>query len=623
MILEQFSFINYLKESNTISIDRSRDSLLSDFSKATLKDRYLVDNESFQDRFATVACYYGNDSDHAQTMYNYISQLWFMPATPITGNGGTDKGLPISCFLNWIDDTLKSILYTKAETNWLSALGGGTGTCWSAVRSIGEPIKRVGRSGGVIPFICSWEKDSMAISQGSLRRGSNAAYLSVEHPEFVEFMNIRKPTGGDPNRKANNIHHGAVLPDAFMDAVANNEKWNMVSPLTGEVKKAINAREIWQDLLETRVATGEPYLFFVDNANRQTNPVYKQLGLKIHQSNLCVEICETTGPDHLGNDRTAVCDLGSVNLEHHDEIVKEPNFIKNCLLFLDNVLDDFISKTRDVAYFQKANYSASRERSVGLGVMGFHSYFQMNNIPFASPMAYSFTKRFFTWFSDQVTAANEAIAEERGACPDAMEAGIKRRFANATAIAPTASISIIAGNCSPGIDPYLSNAYTQKTLSGSFAVRNKWLQQLLEKKAGDLGITNKEEWLNQLWTSIMVDEGSVRRVACLSDYEKDVFATAFEIPPDWVIEHAGVYASKIDQGVSLNLFIPPDVDKHTLHRVHFKAWKKGIKGLYYLRSKSKLRSEIVTHLAGTLPTEERQNDPRLFHVNYDECLSCQ
>ena len=671
--LEKIKVVSYTGKEVFIEINHERDNLLTDFGKKTLEDRYLIENETYQTRFGVVAGYFSDSQEHGQRMYDYISQLLFMGATPVTGNGGTEKGLSISCFLNWVDDTIKGILETKMETNWLSALGGGTGTFWGDVRSIGEPIRRVGKSGGVIPFICAADGDTIAISQGSLRRGSNAAYLDDRHPEFDEFINVRKPTGGDPNRKAMNIHHGVCFSDEFMEAVDNNDKWELLSPHTKRVIKETDARTMWQDTLDTRLSNGEPYILFTGNANKFTNPVYKKLGLKIRQSNLCIEIMETTGPDHLGKERTAVCCLGSINILFYDKIIELGKvFIKDCMVFLDNVLQDFINKASELPFFEKAVYSATRERSIGLGIMGFHSYLQSNMIPFESPMAIGFNHKFFNWYKEVIDECNIEIALEKGSCPDAIDAGMVRRFANATTIAPTASISIIAANTSPGIEPYISNAYTQKTLSGSFAVKNPWLDKLLIKKYEELKQipyepkfketlykeTNwykkfrnlifkrsnemvikevlpktlqdlvhelsLEKWLEKVWSLVTTSQGSVMGLSFLTDYEKSVFATAFEISPDWIIEHAGIYCKKIDQGVSLNIFIPADIDKVTLHRVHFKAWKKGIKGLYYLRSRSVRQSETISYVAGTMPTEtDRTDEPRNDHLNYEECLACQ
>ncbi|SVA67386.1 uncharacterized protein METZ01_LOCUS120240, partial [marine metagenome] len=448
-----------------IKIDRARDKNLTDFGKATLKDRYLGLNESFQDLFARVASTYADNNLHAQRLYNYISNLWFMPATPVLSNGGTKRGLPISCFLNEASDSLDGILDLWSENVWLAAKGGGIGSYWGNLRSIGEKIGKVGKTSGIIPFIKVMDSLTMAISQGSLRRGSAACYLPVDHPEIEEFIEMRRPTGGDPNRKSLNLHHGVLVTDAFMRAVETDEQWALKSPADGSVQSTILARNLWIRLLTARIETGEPYIIFIDTVNRLIPQHHKLAGLNVKTSNLCSEITLPTGIDKEGRDRTAVCCLSSMNLEKYDEWKDDKNIINDVMRFLDNVLSDFINRAPE--QFSGAKYSAEKERSVGLGVMGLHSYFQKKMIPLESVMSKTWNKKIFKDIQEKVDQASKDLAEERGACPDAADYDIKERFSNKTAIAPTASISIICGGASPGVEPIAANSYTHKTLSGS------------------------------------------------------------------------------------------------------------------------------------------------------------
>ena len=592
----------------TIKIDRSKDAKLTDFGKATLSDRYLGQNESYQDLFARVASIYSDNNLHAQRIYNYISNLWFMPATPILSNGGTERGLPISCFLNEAGDSLNGILDLWSENVWLAAKGGGIGSYWGNLRSIGEKIGRVGKTSGIIPFIKVMDSLTMAISQGSLRRGSAACYLPINHPEIEEFIEMRRPTGGDPNRKALNLHHGVLVTDAFMRAVETNSEWALKSPKDGIVQTTIPARNLWIRLLTARVETGEPYIIFIDTVNRLIPQHHKLAGLNVKTSNLCSEITLPTGLDKEGNDRTAVCCLSSLNLETFEEWKEDPNFIEDVMRFLDNVLSDFINRAPDS--FKDAKYSAKRERSVGLGVMGFHSFLQKNSIPIESVMSKVWNNKIFKHIQTNVDLSSKKLAEERGSCPDAEEYGFKERFSNKTAIAPTASISIICGGASPGIEPVAANSYTHKTLSGSYNVRNRYLKKILEKHGKDNAET---------WSSITTNQGSVVHLDFLTDHEKKVFKTAFELDQKWIIELGADRTSYISQAQSINIFLPADVHKKELHQIHFQAWKKGLKSLYYCRSKSIQRAENVNNGLSTavLKNEEKEDN------NYEECLSCQ
>ena len=592
-----------------VTIDRSRDSYLTEFGKDTLLDRYLMPGESFQDLFARVAMYFADDAAHAQRLYDYISKLWFMPSTPVLSNGGTDRGLPISCFLNESDDSLNGIVDLWNENVWLASRGGGIGSYWGNLRSIGEKVGKNGKTSGIVPFIRVMDSLTLAISQGSLRRGSAAVYLPISHPEIEEFIEMRKPSGGDPNRKALNLHHGIVISDAFMRAVEKDEEWAFTSPKDGAVIERVSARSLWIRILTARIETGEPYILFSDHVNRAIPEHHKLAGLHVKMSNLCSEITLPTGRDHHGQDRTAVCCLSSVNLENFEEWEDHPTFIEDCCRFLDNVLSDFIRKAPDS--MMRAKYAAMRERSIGLGVMGFHSFLQSKMIPLESVMAKVWNKRMFKHLKQGCDAASIKLAHERGPCPDAQEYGIMERFSNKIAIAPTASISIITGGASPGIEPNTANAYTHKTLSGSHFVRNKNLEKVLQAKG-----KNTEE----VWTSIVTNEGSVQHLDFLNQDEKDVFKTAFELDQRWLIEHAADRTPFICQAQSLNVFLPADVHKRDLHQIHWMAWKRGVKSLYYCRSKSIQRAENANGGDGKLKKATKNSEGG---NKYEECLACQ
>ena len=593
-----------------IETDSTRDALLTLFGKDTLDDRYLLPGETYQDLFARVADAYADDQDHAQRLYDYVSKLWFMPATPVLSNGGTGRGLPISCYLNSVSDSLEGIVGTWNENVWLASRGGGIGTYWGHVRGIGEPVGLNGKTSGIIPFVRVMDSLTLAISQGSLRRGSAACYLDVSHPEIEEFLEIRKPSG-DFNRKALNLHHGVLLTDAFMEAVRDGAEWQLKSPKTGETRATVDARSLFQKLVETRLATGEPYIVFSDTVNRMMPQHHRDLGLKVSTSNLCSEITLPTGIDHLGNDRTAVCCLSSLNLETWDEWNGDERFIEDVLRFLDNVLQDYIDRAPDE--MARAKYSASRERSVGMGVMGFHTFLQAKSIGFESAMAKAWNLKMFKHVASRADEASLLLAQERGACPDAADMGVMQRFSCKMAIAPTASISIICGGTSACIEPIPANIYTHKTLSGSFVVKNPYLERLLQAKAKDS--TN-------VWNSILEMGGSVQHLDFLSPEEKAVYKTSFEIDQRWLLEFAADRTPFIDQAQSLNLYIPADVDKWDLMMLHFQAWEKGIKSLYYLRSKSVQRAGF----AGGVEADNTVEAPVMElagPTDYEECLACQ
>jgi len=592
-----------------LEVDHGRDALLTDFGKETLKDRYLLPGESYQDLFVRVASAYADNQAHAQRLYDYISRLWFMPATPVLSNGGTGRGLPISCYLNSVDDSLEGIVNTWNENVWLAARGGGIGTYWGSVRGIGEPVGLNGKTSGIIPFVRVMDSLTLAISQGSLRRGSAACYLDVSHPEIEEFLEIRKPSG-DFNRKALNLHHGVLLTDAFMEAVRDGTEWDLKSPKDNSVRQTIDARALFQKLVETRLATGEPYIVFSDHVNKAMPKHHRDVGLKVSTSNLCSEITLPTGKDQFGKDRTAVCCLSSLNLETWDQWNSDKQFIEDVMRFLDNVLQDYIDRAPEE--MARAKYSASRERSVGLGVMGFHSFLQARSLPFEGAMAKSWNMKIFRHISAQVNEASMQLAVERGPCPDAADQGVMERFSCKMAIAPTASISIICGGTSACIEPIPANVYTHKTLSGSFSIRNPYLEKLLMEKSKNS---------DNIWNSILERGGSVQHLDFLTPDEKDTFKTSFEIDQRWLIELAADRTPYIDQAQSLNLFIPADVDKWDLLMLHYRAWELGIKSLYYLRSKSIQR-------AGFAGGVEADNTPDLRQIeveakDYDECLACQ
>lgn len=596
-------------ESYPLTRDHARDALLTEFGKDTLKDRYLLPGETYQDLFVRVASAYADDQDHAQRIYDYISKLWFMPATPVLSNGGTGRGLPISCYLNSVDDSLEGIVNTWNENVWLASRGGGIGTYWGSVRGIGEPVGLNGKTSGIIPFVRVMDSLTLAISQGSLRRGSAAVYLDISHPEIEEFLEIRKPSG-DFNRKALNLHHGVLISDAFMEAVRTGATWNLTSPKDGSVRTTVDARSLFQKLVETRLATGEPYIVFGDTVNKAMPRHHRELGFKVTTSNLCSEITLPTGRDHLGNDRTAVCCLSSLNLETWDEWNGDKRFIEDVMRFLDNVLTDYID--RAPPEMARAKYSASRERSVGLGVMGFHSFLQARGLPFEGAMAKSWNLKIFKHLSQGVNEASMLLATERGACPDAEERGVMERFSCKTAIAPTASISIICGGTSACIEPIPANIYTHKTLSGSVSIRNPHLETMLVEKS-----KNSEN----VWNSILEQGGSVQHLDFLTQEEKDIFKTSFEIDQRWLIELAADRTPYIDQAQSLNLFIPADVEKWDLLMLHFRAWELGVKSLYYLRSKSIQRAGFAGGVEADNTIDLKQIEVEV--KNYDECLACQ
>lgn len=561
-------------------IDLARDRLITPFGMATLGDRYLVDGESSpQQAFARAAAAFADDAAHAQRLYDYASLQWFMFSTPILSNGGTDRGMPISCFLGYTGDSRAGITGHYTESSWLASIGGGVGGYWGHVRSDGQRTSKGSRSNGTVPFIKVMDSLMNAFSQGTTRRGSYAAYQHISHPEVEEFVEIRKPTG-DPNRRClgTGFHHALVLTDAFMEAVEADRPWDLVDPSSKAVVKTVNARGLWRAVLETRVQTGEPYLMFEDAVHRFMPEPLRNLGLRVWQSNLCSEIVLPTGPDHLGNMRTAVCCLSSVNLAKWDEWRHDELFVGDLVRMLDNVLTYFIEHAPpQVAW---ATYAAGRSRDLGLGAMGFHSYLQEHDIAFESDHAKAVNNTMFRHLFLRAKAESRRLAEERGSPPDLAGTGL--RNAHLLAIAPNATSSIICGETSPSIEPIRSNAFKQSTLSGSFLVKNGALEAVLDK----YGYNDSETW-----KSIIAADGSVQHLEFLTDHEKMVFKTAFELDQHWIVEHAAVRQAWICQAQSVNLFFAADTSPKYLNSVHFSAWKKGLKSLYYLRSKSLQRAD--------------------------------
>ena len=565
-------------------IDYERDELLTDFGKTTLKDRYLLPEEtSPQDGFMRAAKAFSDNDEMAERIYNYASKLWFMYSTPILSNGGTNRGMPISCFLNYVGDSREGLTGHYTENAWLASIGGGIGGYWGHVRSDGVSTSGGSQSSGSIPFLHVVDSEILAFSQGKTRRGSYAAYMDMSHPEIIEFLEMRKPSGGDIHRKCLNLHHAINISDEFMQLIEKciaeptyDDSWNLIDPHTKKVIRTVSARELWQKLLETRVATGEPYVSFIDTINDALPETQKKLGLKVHHSNLCTEITLPTNEN-----RTAVCCLSSVNLEKYEEWKNEPLFVPDLVRFLDNALSYFIENAPESVF--RAKFSAASERSIGLGAMGFHAYLQSKGIPFESALAKAMNLKIFKKIKQEAVEESQRLAIKRGEAPD-ME-GTGMRNAHLLAIAPNASSSIICGTTSPSIEPYRANAYVQKTMSGSFLVKNKYLEKLLEKKGMNT---------DAVWQSIVAQRGSVLHLDELSDYEKDTFKTSIEINQQWVIEHAADRQQYVCQGQSVNVFVPADVNIKELHDIHMLAWKRKIKTLYYCRSEAIKRAELVS-----------------------------
>jgi len=590
-----------------INIDLERDKLFDELGIKRLKESYMKeDEESPQHRFAFVSKSFSSNPEHAQRLYDYSSKHWLSYSTPILSFGRSKRGMPISCFLNYIEDTAEGLVDNLSETNWLSMLGGGVGIGFG-IRSADD------KSTGVMPHLKIYDASSLAYRQGRTRRGSYAAYLSISHPDIISFLEMRKPTG-DPNVRCLNLHHGINITDDFMQIIETcmldpeaKDDWELKDPHSGEVREVVSAKELWQKILELRMMTGEPYIHYIDTSNREMPQFLKNKGLKIHQSNLCSEIILPTNEE-----RTAVCCLSSLNLENYDEWKSEPLFLKDVAEMLDNVLNYFITNAPDA--ISRAKYSAERERSIGIGALGFHAYLQRNGIAFEGVMAKVANNRIFKHIREGLDNANLELGTERGEAPDALGTG--RRFSHVMAIAPNASSSIIMGNTSPSVEPYRANAYRQDTLSGSYLNKNRWLDELIIKLSHD----KPEDWYNDVWSSIIANDGSVQHLDWMSEHDKDVFKTSMEIDQRWVIELASDRQQYIDQAQSLNLFFRPDVNLKYLHACHFLAWKKGLKTLYYCRSEKIGKADKV---AKKIEREVIKELDMSAIAQGNECLACE
>ena len=584
-----------------IKVDYSRDELFDELGKIRLKESYMKDDEeSPQERFAYVSSKFGSDPEHAQRLYEYSSKHWLSYSTPILSFGRSKRGLPISCFLNYIEDTAQGLVQNLSETNWLSMMGGGVGIGFG-IRSADD------KSTGVMPHLKIYDASSLAYRQGRTRRGSYAAYLDISHPDIINFLEMRKPTG-DQNMRCLNLHHGINIPNKFMELIEKSmmndnfdDSWDLVDPNDGKVRETVSARELWGRILEMRMMTGEPYIHYIDHSNDAMPEHLKEKGLKIHQSNLCSEIILPTNED-----RTAVCCLSSLNLEYFDEWKNNTRFLKDVAEMLDNVLQFFIENAPDE--IARAKFSAMNERSIGIGALGFHAYLQKNNLPWESSMAVGANKTMFTHIKKRLESANKALGTERGEAPDAKGTG--NRFSHMMAIAPNASSSILMGNTSPSIEPYRANAYRQDTLSGSHLNKNKFLKKIIEKEAQG----KPDNWEQQQWSSIIAHDGSVQHLNWMEDWHKDVYKTAMEIDQRWVIQHAADRQEFVDQAQSLNVFFRPDSAIVYIHTIHFMAWKLGLKTMYYCRSdkiakadkvSKKIEREVIKEIdLSSLMTEE-------------------
>lgn len=599
---------------SVIKIDLNRDSLLDDFGIVTLKERYLVGDEvSPQQGFARAAAAFADDAEHAQRLYDYVSNLWFMFATPVLANGGTKRGLPISCFLNNVPDSRAGILEHYTENGWLASMGGGIGSYWGNLRSVGTKTSKGSKTSGVISFAKVVDSQMLAFHQGGTRRGAAAVYLDISHPEVEEWIVMRKPTGGDANRRTLNLHNAINITDDFMRAVEANGEWNLIDPHSKEITKTLNARVLWRAMLEARKQLGEPYLFFIDTANRALPQSMKDIGLKIYNSNLCTEITLPTGLDPRDNEmRTAVCCLSSVNGEKFDEWEQNSLFIQDLMRMLDNILTSYIETAPET--HRAAVISAIRERSVGLGLLGLHSFFQKKMIPFESDAARAWNIHIFRHIERETLKASKILGAERGEPLDMTGTGL--RFAHKMAVAPNASSSILCANVSPSVEPIPANSFQQKTLSGLFTLKNKYLTKLLESKGKNT---------DEVWKMIATKKGSVQHLDFLTPLEKDVFKTAVELDQMAIVRLASDRAGYIDQAQSINLFFPADARAPEIHNAHFAAWKGGVKSLYYYRSESIKRADLVNlqqERAEMNKTSENDNVEG-YIIQESECRMCE
>ena len=590
-----------------VKIDLEKDKLFDELGIKRLQESYMRDDEtSPQQRFAYVSSSFGSNAEHSQRLYDYASNHWLSYSTPILSYGRSKRGMPISCFLNYIEDTAEGLVDNLSETNWLSMLGGGVGIGFG-IRSADD------KSTGVMPHLKIYDASSLAYRQGRTRRGSYAAYLDISHPDIISFLEMRKPTG-DPNVRCMNLHHGVNITDDFMKLIENcmldseaDDSWNLVDPKSGEIRETVSAKHLWQQILELRMHTGEPYIHFIDTSNNMLPQFLKDKGLKVHQSNLCSEIILPTNEE-----RTAVCCLSSLNLEYYDDWKNDSLFLKDVAEMLDNVLEFFITNAPDT--ISRAIYSASRERSIGIGALGFHAYLQKNNIAFEGVMAKVANNQMFKHIRSKLDEANQILGSERGEAPDAVGTG--QRFSHLMAIAPNASSSIIMGNTSPSVEPYRANAYRQDTLSGAFLNKNKHLDKIIQKHAE----IHPEGWSDEVWSSIIANDGSVQHFEWLDENDRAVFKTSMEIDQRWVIELAADRQQYIDQAQSLNLFFRPDAHIKYIHAIHFMAWKKGLKTLYYCRSEKIGKADKVSKKI------ERQVIKELDMIQVaqgNDCIACE
>ena len=593
-----------------IEMDFSRDNLFDDLGKTRLKDSYMrEDEQSPQERFAYVSAAFASNQEHAQRLYDYASKHWLSYSTPILSFGRNKRGLPVSCYLNHLDDSAEGLVNNLSETNWLSMMGGGVGVHFQ-IRGADD------KSVGIMPHLKTYDASSLAYKQGKTRRGSYAAFLDVSHPDIIQFLEMRKATG-DQNLKALNLHHGVNITDKFMQIIEQcminpdyDDTWELIQPNTGKVVDTVSAKYLWMKLLEVRMHTGEPYIWFIDRANEGLPDYQKKAGLKNYGSNICVEISLATSPE-----RTAVCCLSSVNLEYFDEWKNDPLFLQDILEMLDNVIEYFIQNAPDT--ISRARFSAMRERSVGVGALGFHAYLQKHNIAFESAIAKSVNMQMFKGIRERLDLANTKLAEERGSCPDAADYGVVKRCSHVMAIAPNASSSIIMGNTSPSIEPYAANAYRQDTSSGAYLNKNKFLDKIiLEESKG-----KSESWYDDTWAAIIANDGSVSDLEWMDDYTKDVFKTAQEIDQRWIVEHTADRQVYVDQSISTNVFFKPDCSVKYLHAVHFLAWKKGLKALYYLRSGKLRKADKVGKKIERKRIEDEINMQEI--VEGDSCIACE
>ncbi len=593
-----------------IEMDFSRDGLFDDLGKTRLKDSYMrEDEQSPQERFAYVSAAFASNQEHAQRLYDYASKHWLSYSTPILSFGRNKRGLPVSCYLNHLDDSAEGLVNNLSETNWLSMMGGGVGVHFQ-IRGADD------KSVGIMPHLKTYDASSLAYKQGKTRRGSYAAFLDVSHPDIIQFLEMRKATG-DQNLKALNLHHGVNITDKFMQIIEQcminpdyDDTWELIQPNTGKVVDTVSAKYLWMKLLEVRMHTGEPYIWFIDRANEGLPDYQKKAGLKNYGSNICVEISLVTSPE-----RTAVCCLSSVNLEYFDEWKNDPLFLQDILEMLDNVIEYFIQNAPDT--ISRARFSAMRERSVGVGALGFHAYLQKHNIAFESAVAKSVNMQMFKGIRERLDVANTKLAEERGSCPDAADYGVVKRCSHVMAIAPNASSSIIMGNTSPSIEPYAANAYRQDTSSGAYLNKNKFLDKIiLEESKG-----KSESWYDDTWAAIIANDGSVSDLEWMDDYTKDVFKTAQEIDQRWIVEHTADRQVYVDQSISTNVFFKPDCGVKYLHAVHFLAWKKGLKALYYLRSGKLRKADKVGKKIERKRIEDEISMQEI--VDGDSCIACE